>query len=143
MIFPESANTAVLSNTIQSTNTTLPLAKEYAWDFENNDFFLIDGKFQKVKGKDAVKVWVMKAMLTQRYRYQAYSWNFGHELEDLIGKGLSQGALTSEVERCIKEALLINPYITSITNLDLEISDNKITASFTVNTIYGEVNISV
>jgi hypothetical protein len=143
MIFPQSANTAVLSDTTQSTNTTLPMAKEYAWDFDNNDFLLIDGKFQKVTGKDAVKVWVMKAMRTQRYRYQAYSWNYGHELEDLIGKGLSQEALTSEIERCTKETLMINPYITSITNLDLEISDNKITASFIVNTIYGEVNISV
>ena len=64
-IFPSES----ISNFIQSTvtdSTVLPLAKEYAWDFINDDFILVDGKNVIVTGKDAVKVWIWKALQTQK-----------------------------------------------------------------------------
>jgi len=44
-IFP--SETITVSNLIQTTvtaSTALPLAKEYAWDFDLNDFLLVDSK---------------------------------------------------------------------------------------------------
>lgn len=141
MIFPDVAQQTVSTAAVLSTSA-LTLAKEYAFDFEKNDFLLVDGKNKIVSGMEAVKVWIFKALQTERYRYLAYSWNYGNELEDLIGQGFSNEVLESEIERCIKEALLINPYITSITNFSV-INGSELKATFTVNTIYGEVNMNV
>lgn len=142
-IYPQITNdtNAIIQSTTQTSQ--LPMFKEYAWDFINNDFLLTNGKNTIVEGLDALKVWIYKSLQTQRYRYLAYSWNYGHEFEDLIGQGLSPEALTSEIERSIKETLMVNPYITSITGLNISVNDNLTNASFTVNTIYGEAMISV
>jgi len=141
-IFPDSTGTmAVTTSTID--DPVLPLAKEYAWDFTSNDFLLVDGKNSFVTGKEAVKVWLWKALQTPRYRYLAYSWNYGNELDSLIAQGLSTEALKSELERYLKESLLINAYITGIKNIDISIEGSKAEVSFTAETIYGEVIISV
>jgi len=143
-IFP--VETINVNDVIQATvaaSTDLPLAKEYAWDFTSNDFLLVDGKNVTVTGKEAVKVWLWKALQTPRYRYLAYSWNYGNELESLIAQGLSTEALKSELERYLKESLLINAYITGIKNIDISIDGSKADVSFIAETIYGEVIISV
>jgi hypothetical protein len=143
-IFP--AETINVSDLIQSTiaiPTDLPLAKEYAWDYVANDFLLVDGKNVIVTGKDAVKVWIWKALHTPRYRYLAYTWNYGNELEDLIAQGLSSEALKSELERYLKESLLINPYITGISNIGISIEGSLANVNFTTTTVYGEVLINV
>jgi hypothetical protein len=143
-IFP--AETINVSDLIQSTvtaSTPLPLAKEYAWDYVANDFLLVDGKNVIVTGKKAVKVWIWKALHTPKNRFKAYSTSYGHELETLINQGLSTGALKSEIERYLKESLLVNAYITGISDIGISIDGSKTTVSFTAATIYGEVIISV
>ena len=132
-------------NTTSEVNATdeLPMAKEYAWDFDNNDFLLKDGKFQIVEGNEAIKIWIWKALHTQRYRFSAYSWDYGHELEELIGQGLSDEAIKSEAERYINEALSLNKYITDVSVTNISIDGSKVNVDFTVTTIYGEVSINV
>lgn len=143
-IFP--SGTIDVSNLISATETAsedLPLAKEYAWDFEKNDFLLINGKNMIVTGKEAVKVWIWQALNTPKNRYQAYSASYGNELALLINQGFSKSALRSEVERYLKESLLINPYIMGIKNIDMSVDGNKMDVDFTVTTIYGEESINV
>jgi hypothetical protein len=143
-IFP--SETVTLSTLIQSTVTAsaeLPLAKEYAWDYDLNDFHLIDGKYQIVTGKEAVKVWIWKALHTKKNRYQAYTENFGNLLESLINQGLSSGALRPEMERYLKESLLVNAYITGIKDIEITIDGSLTNVSFTATTVYGDVVVNV
>jgi hypothetical protein len=142
-IFPQiSIPTNTLIQSTQQT-TTLPLYKEYAWDFTKNDFLLKDGKFQIVTGLEALKVWINKALLTARYRYLAYSWNYGNELDNLVGQGLSSNATQSEAQRYVEECLSVNPYIQGITSFSITLDGSKISMGLTVLTVYGEVDISV
>lgn len=122
--------------------TTGP-TKEWAWDFERDEFKLKDGKPYTVEGKEAVKIWAYKALTTQRYRYQAYTWNYGSELEELIGKGYSKGYIDSEVKRMLEDCLLMNDNITAVTNLKIEFSDNLLTVDCELETPYGEVSVIV
>ena len=39
----------------------------------------------------------------------------------------------------IEEALLCNPYITSLTDFDISQEGSKVTCNFSVNTLYGSV----
>lgn len=143
-IFP--SETITVSSAIASTlakSTTLALAKEYAWNYDTDDFLLVDGKNVIVTGKAAVKVWIWKALKTPKNTYSAYSTTYGNELESLINGGLSSGALLSELERYLKESLLINSYITGISDISISVDGSKSAVSFTAATIYGEVSISV
>ncbi|WP_407312034.1 DUF2634 domain-containing protein [Desulfosporosinus sp. SB140] len=141
-IFPQNFGQALITPNGPGSSE-LPLAKEYAWDFTNNQFLLIDGKSVFVTGRDAVKIWAWKALQTPKGVYKAYSLNFGNELESLINQSLSKAAMSSEVERYLKESLLVNPYITGISNITLSVEGSKTSVSFTASTIYGEVTVVV
>lgn len=131
----------VIDTTAQAA--ALPMFKEYAWDFDNNDFLLNDGKTQIVEGLEALKVWIWKALKTPRYRYLAYTWNYGQELENLVGQELTPSVAQSEGKRYLEEALTINPYITGIKDVSFTQEGAKFNADFTVVTIYGEVSMNV
>jgi hypothetical protein len=121
----------------------LPLYKEFDWNFNENKFKLVDGKFVVVEGKDALKIYIYKALITVKNRYKIYSDEYGSDLEKLIGKGFTNGFIRSQVRRYIKESLLINPYIESINNFILDFEDDVLKISLNIGTIYGEVSIDV
>lgn len=112
----------------------LPTPHEYAFDFATGDFILQDGKFIVVEGLEAVKIWIYKALITQRYRYLAYSWDYGSELENLVGSEYSNLAVQSEAKRYIEECLSINPYINGIKNLKVNFAGDTLTVEFTALT---------
>lgn len=134
-------------NGVNNKPKTLPVFREYAWDFTNNDLILVDGVPQIVEKNEALKVWIYKALKAQRYRYLGYSLNYGSEIEDnLIGKGLSARALQIEAERYCREAIERNPYIKQIKDIKVE-KDKKdkdlLVIELTVDTVYGEVTTIV
>jgi hypothetical protein len=122
------------------TETSTP--KEYAWDFEKNDFKLKDGKFQIVEGTEALKIWIWKALKTSNSTYPIYSDAYGNEFEKLVGKGLSKSLIESEAKRLILECLKENEHILSIKNFSVDKSDDTLSITFTAVTDCGEVTLS-
>ena len=105
---------------------------EYDFDFETGE---LTGK--KVTGNDAIKVWIYKALKTKRYLHEIYSWDFGQELEDLIGSAYDKGYINSEVIRIVTETLLINNKIKRCYDFEIEFSNDVLIITFNVETIYG------
>ncbi|WPC40616.1 DUF2634 domain-containing protein [Clostridium sp. JS66] len=132
-----------LNTTTEDVTTTTTIPKEYAWDFENNDFLLKDGKFQIVTGKKALKVWIWKALHTMKMTYSIYSDNYGHDLDSIVGQGLSNGVIQSEAKRLVWECLSINPHIIDIENFLASVDDDLLVINFMAITDQGEVPISV
>lgn len=128
---------------LDQTAQELPLYKEYAWDFARDDFKLRDGNLVLTEGNEALKVWIYKALRTERYRYLAYSWDYGSELERLIGSAPSSVAQQSEAERYIREALMMSPYITGVRIDRIQAAGDRFEIEMTVDTVYGEVEIRV
>lgn len=122
---------------IQSEET-LKVPREYEIDFTTGQF---TGKI--VEGADAIKVWIYNALRTPRYRYNIFSWDYGNELEDLIGESYTDEYIQIEAKRIVEDCLLINEYITSIGDFSISVSEDKINLNFTANTPYGEVEIDV
>ena len=111
-----------ISNNVDEmkVDNIFPMYREIAWDFEKNIPILENGDFKLIEGNEAIKVWVYKALLTPRYNYSIYSWDYGSELMDLIGKAYTPQLTKSEAKRYIEEALKINPYI-----LEVNVTDTK------------------
>ena len=132
-----------ISDDVDTEEQELPIPKEYAWDFERDCFKLVNGKMVVVEGVEAIKIWCYKALKTQRYRYYAYSFNYGSELEELIGMDYTKAVKNSEAKRYVEECLSINPYIIGIDNFVADFSKDVLKLSFRIKTIYGEVDLDV
>ena len=127
-----------------SKNAYLPLFTMYSWDFEKDCFIYDgDGKHILLEGNDALKVWIYKALRTQRGVYLAYTWNYGADLKKFIGKIMGVQERKSELRREITETLMTNAYIKSIDKMDLAETDynRDLQINITLTTIYGQMTV--
>lgn len=120
----------------------LPVCREIAWDFERDIPVFRQGEPVVVSGKEAVRVWIWKALRTPRYQYEIHSWDYGSELESLIGQPLSAALKAAEAPRYLRECLLINPYITALRDVSVGAAGDRLTITGTAETIYGEVDVN-
>lgn len=93
---------------------------EYAYDFEQNQLKTRDGRHYYVYGNEAMKIWIYKAMITDRFRYSAYSDRFGTEIYTLIGEVISSKFKEAEIKRYITEAVMVHPFMVSINRIDIK-----------------------
>ena len=141
-----SADFPFIGAEVTAAEEELPLFTQPAWNFEVDRFILDEnGQHVIVTGKEALKVWIYKALKTERFSYMAYSWQYGIELHPFIGKVMSVQERYSELKRVITECLMVNPYILSVDAIDFSPAkkENEVTTTITLTTVYGEVMISV
>ena len=88
---------------------------------------------------EEVKQTIYKILNTQRYKYIIYSWNYGVELEDLVGQPTSY--VCSELQRRITEALTQDDRIESVSDFEFDTSKrHEVVCTFKVHTIFGDVD---
>lgn len=127
-----------------SDEKRLPMYREWAFDFDKKEFKVKHGKYYLVEGNEAIKVWIYKALKTERYIFVAYTKNYGSEISTLIGTVEDEDILFSEISRYIEESLLVNPYIISVGDFIFShISGGKVVTKFSVKTVYGEIEEEV
>ena len=100
----------------------------------------------EIDGLDAIKQAVYKILHTERFNSLLYSWDYGVEFENLIGKDYDY--ILGDLQRRIEEALLQDDRIERIENIKVNKKQNdSIDVSFVVVSKYGnittEVNINV
>lgn len=96
-----------------------------------------------ITGLEAIMQWIKIVLTTDRYTFPQYSWNHGSELNTLIGQGYDKDYINTEVKRMITEALSVDESITGFDNLVIEMQGDKLSLSFTIDTIYGRGEINV
>lgn len=121
-----------------SGSQALPLYREAAWDFERDVPIFRGGQPVVVTGKEALKVWIWRAIRTPRFKYEIYTWAYGSEFESLLGQAYTDSIKTAEAPRYLRECLLINPYITDVKDISVTFSSAKLTVRGTAVTIYGK-----
>lgn len=111
----------------------------YKLDFENRR---ITGF---VDQKEAIKQAIHKILHTERNVYMIYAteegMDYGIELNRLIGKDMS--FVKNDIERTITEALLNDERIVAINDFNVKdgTSKNELVISFSVKTIYGDIEV--
>lgn len=89
---------------------------------------------------EAMKQAILKIFLSERFKHLIYSWNYGIELNAVVGR--SYQVFSSEIKRVISEALLADSRITDVTDFAVEQIDKRTAhVSFTAETIFGEIPI--
>ena len=101
----------------------------------------LDTKRNRVVGyvdeREAYKQAVYKILNTERYQYVIYSWNYGVELKELIGKPIYY--VVPEIERRITEAVEQDDRTISVGNFNFDTSKRGVVhVTFTASSIYGE-----
>ena len=89
-------------------------------------------------GLDAVKQAVYLILSTERYKHIIYSWDYGVELLDLIGKPMPY--VMSTIKRRITEALTQDNRIKTVTDFEFDRKGNRLYTSFTVVTNVGNIH---
>ena len=126
--------TYIESDAITEETQESKIPKEYEIDFKTGQ---LTGRI--VEGAEAIKVWIWLVLQTPRYRYYIYSWDYGNEFEELIGRGYSEEYINAEAQRMTEDCLLVNEHIESITDFSVGMENEQLTISFTANTIYGTI----
>ena len=120
-------------------DTSIPLLKEYAWDFDKDEIILDkNGKFIIVEGVEALKVRNYLSLRIYKGRFFIYKNKVGTKLKDLIGK--SRNYVSLRVEEMIYEAIVDNVYVTDIDNLEISYINDKVIVTFDVINIYKNYN---
>lgn len=89
-------------------------------------------------GVDAIKQAIHKAIMTERYQYIMYSWNYGIELLDLFGEPVT--FVCPELKRRITEALICDDRIKSVDGFEFDFPEKGVVhVSFTAHTILGDI----
>ena len=128
-------------NTALAASGTLPLAREAAWDFLQDQPVWRSGRPVYVTGADVVLVWARNCIHTERFAHDAFTTDYRQDLSGLIGQPYGDEVRQSEAIRKLREALLISPYITAVDQISASFEDSWLHISFSLITIYGEVSV--
>jgi len=130
---------AFLDDAEEETDDTEETAqpKEYGIDFTTGQ---LTGEI--VEGLEALKVWIWFALQTPRYRHYVYTWDYGCELEDLVGQAYSEEFLEAEALYMVEDCLLVNENITGISDFSVQLENGVPVLSFVADTAYGSVEFN-
>ena len=89
---------------------------------------------------ESLKQAIYKVLNTERYEYPIYSFNYGIELESLIGR--ESDYVKVERRRRIEECLLEDERINGVNDFEFIQERDNLLCSFNVSSIYGGISIT-
>ncbi|MGI6029758.1 MAG: DUF2634 domain-containing protein [Candidatus Heteroscillospira sp.] len=113
------------------------------WDYQAGRPVWQGGNPVIVTGLEAVKSWAWRAIATARYRWPIYSWDYGCELERLVGQPYSADTKLSEAVRYVSDSLLASPYITACSVTNAAFDGGRLTMTVELSTVYGKEKLYV
>ena len=131
---------------MQITPETYDFNAEFQTEQFANKTYKINFEEKRIIGEiddlEAVKQAVYKILHTERFNSLLYSWDYGVEFENLIGKDYD--FILGDLQRRIEEALLQDDRIERIENVKVDKKQNdSIDVSFIVISKYGNVTMGV
>lgn len=105
----------------------------------------IDKTSNRIRGECddwlAVRQAVEVILNVERFRWQIYRPYSGMQWEGLIGQ--DPGYVASELQRRITEALTMDDRVRGISNFTYTVTGDQLSASLTVNTVFGDYDTNV
>lgn len=115
-------------------------SSDLAFEAEPGKTWYIDQHAQRISGECDNEIAVKQAaeiiLRTERYKWFIYEPDSGVEYSNLIGR--DPGYVAVELQRRIKEALLMDTRIKNVTDYKFEIKGDILSVSFVVRTLFGD-----
>lgn len=123
---------------------TLQDVYAYKFDYENEKL-VVTGTGKAVKGDriDAYRFWAVKCCLTERFKYQSYSSDFGIEFERILAADYPRPISESEIKRTITEALMVDERTVSVSGFSFEWEGDSCWINFSLESVYGTDYIEI
>lgn len=81
---------------------------------------------------------IQRALMTDRYYYNIYTWQYGSELNDLVGtKNLVY--MKGAIKKNIKDALKFEPRVIGIDDIQIKLTDEGYFVNVAISTTLGVV----
>ncbi|MCB8564943.1 DUF2634 domain-containing protein [Fusobacterium ulcerans] len=111
--------------------------KTFLIDFKKGKMLRKNGKLIKTDDERAVRMWLEKVLLTEKYKWNIYKSNginqYGMTYKaKLQGQRFPTPVLYSEFIRELKETILKNKQIIEIKNIDIQLIKHTLETKFTV-----------
>nr|BDD45990.1 hypothetical protein 7 [bacterium]BDD46358.1 hypothetical protein 4 [Pelagibacterales bacterium] len=127
------------NSTNETQDTQVKFGRSWRFDFNKGDFVLTPtGKVAESEDVDSWLEWCHKAIQTSRYRFMAYSHNYGQEFENLIAKQLTGEGNESEIKRIVTETLMVNPRTKRVDNFTFDWDGDRVYFSCDIYNIRDE-----
>lgn len=119
------------------TETDVEPSRTYALDLDSG---AVGGV---IDGREAIRQFILKAILTSRFHFTIYDSDYGCELEDLIGQDVPMELLETEIPRVITEALIYDDRIDDVYGFDITKEASDLFVSFYVEVDGEEIPMEV
>jgi hypothetical protein len=93
-----------------------------------------------IDGIEALEQSIYHELSTEKYESPILSFNYGIELDSLIGKDITY--VKVELKRRVQECLLKDERISGVDNFKFFINDDELLCTFDVISIYGTLTIT-
>lgn len=117
---------------------SLAVAQTYRLDFATGK---ISSGF--IDEEEALRQYIVKALMTPRDEYAIYTEDYGSELEELIAEQEGPDYILAEAPRIIADALENDDRVVSVDDVVVTLEGDLLTANITVSSIYGEITEEV
>ena len=127
-----------IRNNIDNINIIVMPSKTYKVNFEKNK---VKGVFDEINSLIQA---IYKILITKRYKYEIYDWNYGMEIDDLIG--MPKEYVKVEIEKRIVDALSIDDRIEEVYNFEFfDIHNDRcsLCVKFYIKSIFGQFEFSL
>ena len=116
------------------------VGRSIKFDYEKRAFVFTNGKAEEVTQEEAVKQWLELMCRTLPERYPVYfETGFGIETDKIVGyKALPKGFIYSEIQRQIKENVVLSRCISNIINFSAVAENGRLNIYFTAILYTGE-----
>lgn len=94
---------------------------------------------QHTEGLTAIRQAIYKVLSTERYHHAIYSWNYGVELADLIGKPIPY--VYSEIKERITDALMQDKRMLRVGDFSFAHKGGVVSTTFTAESTAGTLQI--
>lgn len=123
--------------TLEDPAIELNQVKAPAFDFEKGKTVMdLKGRVVMVEAQAAYRQWVMKCAMTERYEYLGYGPDFGVEVKAIMRANYPREIAESELERTIREALMVDPRTVAVENFSFEWNSDAVVVRCEVESIY-------
>lgn len=133
---PDLFPTFDIPDDVEDLEQPVEYKRSYYFDFEAGDFVVAAGKVETTDGYHAWVQRCVKAVLTERYRYLAYTDDYGSEIEEMRSAA-SRDQAEDLAEETITDALLADPATGSVSDFAFEWNGAHVQVEFTIEPAIG------